>query len=382
MWLDGEDAALLRQRLVQVGSALKCHQVINIVLVEMRVVKLLDLGIAKLISGRGGPGDVDSETGSRWMTPRYASPEQIEGQAVTTATDVHALGLLLFEMLCGGSPFAGLNDGSAELRSAITQRAVTPPSVSVRTAWVSKSAAERASTRGSTPTRLAALLAGDLDAIVLKALRKDPAQRYATADALLDDLRRYEKGLPVDACEPTLSYQLSKFAGRHRMGVVAGAGIMATLLAGTVVLSVERAETLRERDRANASAATATREAEKAQAVVAFLGDVFRSRDPSQAPSDTITALQLVEWGESRLDEKFGDQPGVMTELLEVLGGTYVNLGLPARALPLLERSVALRRVTYGERSQETADGLLRLASHHNLFRSFDDGLAPAREAL
>lgn len=299
-------------------------------------VKLLDFGIAKLVSQNDA-----EEASDGWMTPAYAAPEQLRGEAITTSTDVHALGLLLYELVHDRRPARDEHGNpTVEERRVVGLRR-----------------------------------ASDLAAIIRRATEGDPDVRYASAAEMATDVRRWVTGHAVEARKPTPSYLFTRFISRHRFGV-AVASALATLVVGAILaLSVERSATM-------AAAAEARVEAEKAQAVVDFLGEVFRGRDPSIAPNDTVTALQLVEWGESRIEEEFGDRPEVAVEILQVLGQAYANLGLEERAIPVLNESVRLRRATFGDTSPETASGLIALARELQRFRAFDEALPAASEAM
>ena len=319
----------------------------NVLVDERGTVRLLDFGIAKLLDGDPADG-VLTRPATRWMTPQYASPEQILGRPVTTATDVHGLGVLLYEILCGQRPFGEDGRTGFELQRAICEDVPELPS-----AVVGKTA----------PERLARTLSGDLDAIAARCLRKVPEDRYGSAQELYDDLRRYLTGFPVRASEGHASYRVRKFLARHRVAVTAAALVVLVLVGSGAVLARLQAETAEQRDLATAAAGRARTEAENAQLVIDFLADVFRGRDPSQAPGDTITARELLSWGVERVGTEFADRPAVQSELLMVLGDASVNLGLIDEGIELGERSLELARHTFGDRSIETAEALSRLGT-------------------
>src|SRR5580700_382431 len=177
-------------------------------------VKLLDFGIAKLLEGEGqtGAATLLTHEGGSALTPQYAAPEQLTGQPVTTATDVYALGVLLYLLLCGRHPAGSGLHSPAELVKAVLDR--EPPHASdATTADNSKLIAER---RGATPDKLRRELFGDLDTIVGKALKKDPQERYASVTGFADDLQRYLKHEPISARPDALAYRTAKFLRRNR----------------------------------------------------------------------------------------------------------------------------------------------------------------------
>jgi tetratricopeptide (TPR) repeat protein len=178
--------------------------------------KLLDFGIAKLIEGQEAITQLQTLAGM--MTPDYASPEQVRGEAMTTASDVYSLGVLLYEMLTGQRPYRLKTRTAAEVSRAVTDQIPEPPSAAVRIEQQSS-------------------LKGDLDNIILMALRKEPERRYASVEQFSEDIRRHLEGLPVVAHRDTFTYRASKFVTRHKAAVLAAALIMATLIAGIVMTS-------------------------------------------------------------------------------------------------------------------------------------------------
>jgi serine/threonine-protein kinase len=348
-------------------------------------VKLLDFGIAKLLDD-GGDRPAETLGFTQWMTPRYASPEQIQGRPVTTATDVHGLGVLLYELLTGSRPFGGAGESEFELARIISQQVPRLPSAAVAAAGGDGSeeteSGSAAQARSTTPERLRRELVGDLDAIVAKALRKDPVDRYPSVQAMVDDLARYQAGFPVRAREGMAAYRARKFLARHWLGVTVAGVVAVTLLGASATLALQQREIRRERDRANQSAMLATQEAENAQTIVDFLADVFRGRDPSQAPSDTITARELLAWGTEKVESEFAERPEVQGELYAVLGGAHSNLGLLDEGRALLERAVAAMEDIHGERSEEVAGALVRLAGVHRTSRDFPLAVPHLERAL
>lgn len=329
-------------------------------------VKLLDFGVAKLLDSDGGSrSGATTRAGPRFLTPEYAAPEQIRSQPVSTATDVHALGALLYELLTGRRPFRAPSGSPFELQRAILED--TPPLPSVEVTRPPPDAAETptygadaatpealARTRGTTPDRLRRQLSGDLDAILSKALRKEPEERYGSVEELRADLHRHLTGRPVSAREGLWGYRARKFLRRNWLPVGAAAGLILLLTGFTLALARAQAVTAAERDRAET-------EAENAGLVVDFLADVFRGRDPDQAPSDTVTARELVSWGVERVDRELAHRPEIQAELLLILGSAWGNLGLADEGLRVMERALAIREERFGEESEEVAAALVAM---------------------
>jgi eukaryotic-like serine/threonine-protein kinase len=304
----------------------------NILVTANGEIKLLDFGIAKALTAEGE--DVAAtRPEQRMMTPAYAAPEQLRGEAVTTATDVYALGAILYLLLTGQPAHQLAGRSRSERERMILEIEPHPPSYVVRNT-------DRASLRRR--------LAGDLDSIVLRALRKDPARRYPSVEALLDDLERRRVGLPVRARPGSVGYRTRKFIGRHRLTMGAGALVFLALaagLGGTVW-----------------QARATAREAAKARAVRDFVVGLFRVSQPEESRGREITARELLARGAQRVDSELARQPELQGELLDVLGVIHRDLGLYAEADSLLRRSIELSRRRGGGSDREEAGRLTEWA--------------------
>jgi serine/threonine-protein kinase len=306
----------------------------NILVTESGQPKLLDFGIARLVAGGESPADDRTGIGPRLLTPEYASPEQLRGEPVSTATDVYSLGVTLYHLLTGQRPYRHRGESRWELPGAL----LGPPERPSALAAAGNDAGETAAARGTTPARLARRLAGDLDAIVLKAMRPEPGQRYATAEQLAADLRRHASGLPVGARADTRWYRVRKFVSRHRAGVAASAAALVLLMGFAVVTRVQAMRIAAERDRA--------------QQVEAFLLGLFHRSDLHQGSTQAVTVRDLLDRGAAEIADV--RQPEVRWRLQLALGHAYYGQGDYGRAVALMDSSyMALRRLR-GERDQET----------------------------
>lgn len=337
----------------------------NILVTEGRAVKLLDFGVGKLLDEEDS--EVLTRTGMRVFTPAYAAPEQLRGEPVTTATDVYALGVVLYQLLTGRRPFDGPRREDAEPE---------------RPSTVTAGAQDAAELRGTTPDRLRQRLVGDLDTICLMALRPEPARRYATVEALGEDVRRAVTGLPVMAHPESPGYRARKFVARNR-AASAGAGIaVAALLLGLGGTLWQAREARSQRD-------AAQREAHTANQVVDFVGSVFAGSNPFESGERDVTARELLEEGSGRIEGELADQPEVRARLLQVMGTAFQGLGLYDEARNHLDRSLALREELFGESDPEMGDGrqalgqlMLRQSEHDEAAVHFEAALAQRRAAF
>ncbi len=318
-------------------------------------VKLLDFGIAKLLApGEAGEAAAEStRTTALMMTPAFASPEQLRGNPVTTATDVYALGLLLYELLtgCRGQTVDGLAPG--ELVRRVCEVEPQRPSAVV---LEGADAATRADLRGGIASeRLARLLRGDLDTIVARAIHKEPQRRYPSAEQLADDLERYRTGLPVRARPDTVAYRAGKFVRRHRVAATSATLAVAALVVGLLiaVLGVVRARTAEAQARA---------EAETASQVSAFLVDLFKINEPGESRGNAVTARELLDKGAARIEGELAEQPAVRARLLDAIGRAYDELGLFDPAEAASERELAAQIAAHGRNHPAVAGSLSTLA--------------------
>jgi serine/threonine-protein kinase len=325
----------------------------NILVTASGDLKLLDFGIAKAINEEGEADARDvTRAGLRLLTPAYAAPEQLRGEPVSTATDVFALGVILFELLTGVRPFGSSGSSAAELERAVLDDEPPRPSAAVaRRANASGSQASAdaaARTRGVAPATLRALLAGDLDAIVLKALRKEPLRRYGSAAALAEDLERYHEGQPVSARPEGRRYRATKFARRHRVGIAVAALFALSLVGGLAATAWQARAT--------------AREARKAEAVKEFLISVFQLADPVQAAGREISLRQVLDRGADRVQRELAGQPAVQAELLTVLSGIYAELGVLDRAAELTTQALQIHERLHGPESEPVGINLRQQA--------------------
>ncbi|MEW6167010.1 MAG: serine/threonine-protein kinase [Pseudomonadota bacterium] len=324
---------LFRQVCAAVGHAhrnLVVHRDLkpaNVLVTPDGVAKLMDFGIAKLLDETG---DGLTRTRERVFTPEYAAPEQLHDGPITTATDVYALGALLYTLLAGTPP---CGDARRLQPLALLGRDPEPlPRAALRLDPARLQA--RGHLRAQT---LARALRGDLDAIVQRCLQREPAARYASVASLDADLQAWLDGLPVSASRGRRLYRAGKFVRRHRAGVAAAAAAFVALAAG-LSLALWQAQ------RAGAAAQQAQREAERARQVERFLAGLFEAADPAQSRGEDATARELLERGAQRVDTELAGQPLAQAEMLEVLGRVYQRLGRFDRAAELLERATTRLR--------------------------------------
>ena len=321
-------------------------------------VKLLDFGIAKLVDTDADADETRSPEAatltrelSRALTPEYAAPEQLVGAPVTTATDIYALGVLLYVLLSGRHPAGrALRTPNTLIRSIVDEE---PPRLSDAIGDAASDADiphTHAAHCGTTAARLRRQLRGDLDTIVAKALKKDVRERYPSATALADDVRRYLRHEPISARPDTVGYRTARFLRRHIVGVALALGTL--MLVGTMTaLYTHRLTVARDR---------AERESAKAVKVSGMLMGVLSSADPysTWATGGKPSPQQLLDAGADQVQRELAGEPELQAELLTMMGRTYRRLGSHARAEGLLEQALAGARGAFGPEHLRVAQAL------------------------
>ena len=320
----------------------------NILVTRDGVVKLLDFGLAKLLEPEEASATDHGTTSTyHWMTPEYAAPEQILGRPITTSTDVYQLGVVLFRLLVGRTPFGDSKSSIHELQTAIVE---------------------------ADPPPLVGELRGDLEAILQKALAKEPSARYASVQEFADDVARYLSRRPVMARRQTAAYRLRRFARRHRSSVLAGTALLALLgvYVGTVLADRARIS------RALVEARAGTRKAEQ---VTDFMLGLFEAAEGGQSLHDTVTAQLLLSRAVDRANELNGS-PELKAQMLDVIGRIHTQLGDVEKAQPLLAEALKLRRSLHGEMHPDVATSYEALANVSAATRNKEETVRLRRRVL
>jgi eukaryotic-like serine/threonine-protein kinase len=314
----------------------------NILVTGDGIPKLLDFGVAKVM-------ELDRSmtvTGmdQRPLTPEYASPEQVEGRPVTTATDVYSLGVVLYELLSGVSPYTFKTRSAAEIIRTVVSTTPEPPSTAVLSTHSAR--------RDISPVRLRKELQGDLDTIALMAMRKEPERRYASTDQLADDIGRYLKGLPVTARRDTLGYRTVKFLKRNALASTLGLVAALGLGVGVAAVAIQSQVVKRQRDQAFTAR-------DQSEATTKFLRDMLESASPFKGGPD-LKVRDVLDQAAARLQSDLSDRPLVQASLRSTIGTAYLGLG----EIPKAEREI---RASYDTRMR-VAD-----AQHHDVAEAHVD---------
>ena len=332
----------------------------NILVNQDGVPKLLDFGISKIISGDFEQNESATVTRMGAMTPGYASPEQLRKESVSTATDIYSLGVILYELLSGHRPFEEKEHDLKEIFKAVLETDPTPPSAMIENIsrklkaetkvktelkpveeiTEKKKASNSFSHTGANKIRYtlpnaisltANSLRGDLDNIVLKALRKEPVRRYSSAENLAEDIHRHQRGLPVTARPNTFSYRAEKFFQRNKVSVFAGILILLAVIGGILTTFWQ--------------ARVARLEAEKSKKVNEYMRNVLNFSNPSWVSSNPkrnreAKIADALDEALKNIDTDLANEPEIQAEILMTIGSTYVGQAQYDKALPILQRSI------------------------------------------
>ena len=322
----------------------------NILVTKEGEPKLLDFGIAKLLDPEASIAGEQTVTFAAAMTPEYASPEHVRGEAMTTASDIYSLGVLLYELLTGQRPFRVKGRNPPEMARALSEQEPVRPSTVVRNS--------RFEDRDSADSRFTSYdsraLSGDLDNIVLKAMRKEPQRRYASVEQFSDDIRRHLANLPVIARPDTRSYRTAKFVRRHKAGVTAAAIVFIILTAG-IAATLWQAHVAREqRDRARLEQAKTDRIKSFLTDMLAYSSPEYTSSNPTKNKDAKVS--EVVNEAAKRAEAELAEQPEVLAEVQKTIGGVYAAQGRYEQAENILRAARDNSVRLFGVNSHQAAE--------------------------
>ncbi len=348
----------------------------NIIVANDGTPKLLDFGIAKLLDTQNDSINELTIEGARISTPEYASPEQIQGKSITTASDIYSLGVLLYNLLTGHRPYHFLDRSPTVIESVITSTMPDLPSVAYKntnTRVSSKTIPENATSlevsqlRGLSPEKLRRRIDGDLDNILIKSLQKEPSRRYSSIEQFSDDINRHLSGLPVYARKDSVTYRTSKFIKRHRFGVSAVVLLLVTLLFGIAGVLWQNQ--------------LAREEAAKSQQTLEFVKKMLSSADPFEA-GKKLTVEQLLDEATKRIPKELQDQPEIESEIRSILGGAYQHLAYYEKAKDHYKENLSLLEKLYGQKHSLVANALRELAVVEHYIGDFKNADSLYRKAI
>jgi eukaryotic-like serine/threonine-protein kinase len=334
----------------------------NILVNEDGHPKLLDFGIAKILSSDDSKEETKlTKIGTRIMTLEYASPEQVKGAKITTASDIYSLGVMLYELLTGCRPYKFKDRPPNEAEKIITSEHPVKPSSAVkyfnsenendeelRISFDPKNWKEENS------SRLSKHLAGDLDNIILMALRKEPERRYSSVSQFSEDIKRYLKALPVHAHKDSIGYRTTKFIRRHKIAVASSAVIFILLITSIILVAWQANVAANERDKA-------LLEAEKAEQINIFLNEMLSAVDPEKYGKD-VKVSEVLDEASKKISTDLRPYPEIEADVRTTIGITYQNLGLYEEGKVHLQRAYDIRDSLFGPAHYKTAYSLKNLA--------------------
>ncbi len=358
----------------------------NILVMPDGTPKLLDFGIAKILhADRAGRGGDITSTRFRSFTPDVASPEQIRGDVVTTAVDIYSLGAVLYTLLAGHRPYRLDNRTLSEIEKIVCEQTPPRPStVVVHTEDVRGCDGQIRITidpvtvstaRGTTPQRLRRRLRGELDNIVMMAMRQEPQRRYGSAEQFASDIDCYLRGMPIAAGRDTIRYRFGKFVKRNKVATSATVLALLSVVAGLISTTWQAREARIQRNIAQANQL-------RAEKVSEFLTDLFAVSDPEKAPGEMPTARDLLDEGAGRIDNELTDEPITRAALMHTMGVAYMNLGVYDRAETLLQEALTIARRVLGPVHSDIATALSDLAVLRTRTGDYESAETLTREAL
>jgi non-specific serine/threonine protein kinase/serine/threonine-protein kinase len=323
--------------------------------------RIIDFGVAKATAQPLTADAMFTRVGAIVGTPGYMSPEQAGsgGAEVDTRTDVYSLGVVLYELLVGVLPLDFSRTPPDEFQRRLREEEAPRPSVRLRTQGAQSMYQLR----------------GDLDAITLKALEKEPARRYASPSELAADIGRYLRGEPVLAHPASAGYRAGKYIRRHRIGVGLAAAAVLLLVGFAVAQTLQLRRTRVERDRAN-------RERDRANRVAGFMTNMFKVSDPSEARGNSITAREILDKASKEIDQGLAKDPELQAQMMQTMGDVYDNLGLYSREMSLLTRAVEIRRRELGVRNPDTLASMAGLGRSLTILGNYGEAEKLLRETL